>query len=208
MGQQAVVGGAVVVKELDVGLDILHGEGLFVTVTRIDTVEPAPHAVAVGLGGAAAQCHQQYEYAQQLFHSAKIRISEDNTKQKTIICFYCRAKVSSFSIFAAPKFDYSEIIRKFAARNNIKIMTAIELRAELFREMSPLLDNESAMTKMLAFVKSLVPAKKRVKRMTANERLDAALSKFSGDFGGNKDAMEIAQELRQGADMVREVETW
>ncbi len=42
----------------------------------------------------------------------------------------------------------------------IKIMTAIELRAELFREMSPLLDNESAMTKMLAFVKSLVPAKK------------------------------------------------
>ena len=39
-------------------------------------------------------------------------------------------------------------------------MTAIELRAELFREMSPLLDNESAMTKMLAFVKSLVPAKK------------------------------------------------
>ena len=36
-------------------------------------------------------------------------------------------------------------------------MTAIELRAELFREMSPLLDNESAMTKMLAFVKSLVP---------------------------------------------------
>ena len=79
-------------------------------------------------------------------------------------------------------------------------MTAIELRAELFREMSPLLDNESAMTKMLAFVRSLVPAKKRVKRMTANERLDAALSKFSGDFGGNKDAMEIAQELRQGAE--------
>ena len=40
-------------------------------------------------------------------------------------------------------------------------MTAIELRAELFREINPLLDNESAMTKMLAFVKSLVPAKKR-----------------------------------------------
>jgi len=87
-------------------------------------------------------------------------------------------------------------------------MTAIELRAELFREMSPLLDNESAMTKMLAFVKSLVPAKKGIKRITSNEKLDAALAKFSGDFGGNKDAMEIAQELRQGADMVREVETW
>ena len=97
----------------------------------------------------------------------------------------------------------------FAPENKkITIMTAIELRAELFREMSPLLDNESAMTKMLAFVKSLVPAKKGTKRITSNERLDAALAKFSGDFGGNKDAMEIAQELRQGADMVREVETW
>ena len=103
----------------------------------------------------------------------------------------------------------SNYFRNFAAENKkITIMTAIELRAELFREMSPLLDNESAMTKMLAFVKSLVPAKKGIKRITANERLDAALAKFSGDFGGNKDAMEIAQELRQGADMVREVETW
>ena len=85
----------------------------------------------------------------------------------------------------------------FAPENKkITIMTAIELRAELFREMSPLLDNESAMTKMLAFVKSLVPAQKGTKRITSNERLDAALAKFSGDFGGNKDAMEIAQELR------------
>ena len=30
-------------------------------------------------------------------------------------------------------------------------MTAIELRAELFREMSPLLDSEAAMTKVIAF---------------------------------------------------------
>ena len=106
-------------------------------------------------------------------------------------------------------FVYSKNLCNFAAENKkITIMTAIELRAELFREMNPLLDNESAMTKMLAFVKSLVPAKKGIKRITSNERLDAALAKFSGDFGGNKDAMEIAQELRQGADMVREVETW
>ena len=39
-------------------------------------------------------------------------------------------------------------------------MTAIQLRAELFREMSPLLDNESAMTKVIAFVKSIVVAQK------------------------------------------------
>ena len=35
-------------------------------------------------------------------------------------------------------------------------MTAVQLRAELFREMSPLLDNETAMMKMIAFLKKLV----------------------------------------------------
>ena len=41
-----------------------------------------------------------------------------------------------------------------------------------------------------------------------NARLDEALAKFSGDFGGSADAMTIAEELRQGAEMVKEVETW
>ena len=35
-------------------------------------------------------------------------------------------------------------------------MTAVQLRAELFREMSPLLDNETAMMKMIAYLKKLV----------------------------------------------------
>ena len=33
-----------------------------------------------------------------------------------------------------------------------------------------------------------------------NARLDEALAKFSGDFGGSADAMTVAEELRQGAD--------
>ncbi len=37
-------------------------------------------------------------------------------------------------------------------------MTAMQLRAELFREMNPLLDNETAMMKVLAFLKGLVVA--------------------------------------------------
>ena len=41
-----------------------------------------------------------------------------------------------------------------------------------------------------------------------NEMLDAALAEFSGDFGGSRDAREVARELRQGAEMVRDVETW
>ena len=36
-------------------------------------------------------------------------------------------------------------------------MTAIQLRAELFREISPLLDSETAMTRILTFVRSLSP---------------------------------------------------
>ncbi|MBO7476344.1 MAG: hypothetical protein J6U04_00250 [Salinivirgaceae bacterium] len=37
-------------------------------------------------------------------------------------------------------------------------MTAVQLRAELFREISPLLDNETAMMRVLSFVKTLSPA--------------------------------------------------
>lgn len=47
------------------------------------------------------------------------------------------------------------------ANKNIKYkgMTAIQLRAELFREMSPLLDNETAMEKILTYVRTLLPSK-------------------------------------------------
>jgi len=69
-------------------------------------------------------------------------------------------------------------------------MTAIELRAELFREMSPLLDNESAMTKMLAFVKSLVPAKK------AKTESDWA-NRFVGAWKDNRSAEEIISDIRE-----------
>jgi hypothetical protein len=41
-----------------------------------------------------------------------------------------------------------------------------------------------------------------------NARLDEALKKFSGDFGGTADAMTVAKELRQSAEMVKDVETW
>ena len=44
--------------------------------------------------------------------------------------------------------------------------------------------------------------------ITANEKLDAALAKFHKDWGGEGSAMEIAQQIRQGADMVRVVPAW
>ena len=102
-----------------------------------------------------------------------------------------KISVVYFSFFAAPKYDYSEIICIFAPENKkITIMTAIELRAELFREMSPLLDNESAMTKMLAFVKSLVPAKK------AKTESDWA-NRFAGAWKDSRSAEEIISDIRE-----------
>ena len=38
--------------------------------------------------------------------------------------------------------------------------------------------------------------------------LDDALSKFHVDWGGEKEPMEIAEELRQGAELIRDVESW
>ena len=104
-----------------------------------------------------------------------------------------KISVVYFSFFAAPKYDYSEIICIFAPENKkitIMTMTAIELRAELLREMSPLLDNESAMTKMLAFVKSLVPAKK-----TKTEAEWA--NRFVGAWKDSRSAEEIISDIRE-----------
>ena len=71
----------------------------------------------------------------------------------------------------------------FAAENKkITIMTAIELNAELYRAMGEIADNKSL--------------------------LDAALAKFHKDWGGEGSAMEIAEELRNGRDNSRTVETW
>ena len=54
----------------------------------------------------------------------------------------------------------------------------------------------------------LIMPKKTVSSVDDNARLDEALAKFSGDFGGSADAMAVAEELRQGAEMVRDIETW
>jgi hypothetical protein len=41
-----------------------------------------------------------------------------------------------------------------------------------------------------------------------NELLDAFLANISGDWGGDGSPTDIACDLRQGAEAVREVETW
>ena len=68
-------------------------------------------------------------------------------------------------------------------------MTAIQLRAELFREMNPLLDSESALEKMLAFVKSLKPAKKTKAEAGWADR-------FVGAWKDDRSAEEIINDIR------------
>ena len=42
-----------------------------------------------------------------------------------------------------------------------EVMTTVQLREELFREMSPLLDSETALEKVIAFVKTLGKAQQK-----------------------------------------------
>ena len=71
-------------------------------------------------------------------------------------------------------------------------MTAIQLRAELFREMNPLLDNTAAMKKMLAFVKTIAPEKK-AKTKTATV---GWADQFVGVWKDDRTADEIVSDIR------------
>ena len=66
-------------------------------------------------------------------------------------------------------------------------MTAIQLRTELFREMSPLLDNEPAMEKMLTFIRTLKPTK------TAKSEVGWA-DRFAGAWKDDRTADEIISD--------------
>lgn len=55
MGQQTVIISAVVIKETDVVLNLLYGEGLVSAIPLVKTIEAGTHAVTVGFSGAAAE---------------------------------------------------------------------------------------------------------------------------------------------------------
>lgn len=62
-------------------------------------------------------------------------------------------------------------------------MTTTQLRAELFREMNPLLDSEKAMKEILTFVRSLIPAKKNEKAPPKSYKvmpLSSEIKKWNG----------------------------
>ena len=88
-------------------------------------------------------------------------------------------------------------------------MTTMQVNAELYRAMGEIADDKVLMEKVLAFVKSLIPSKQNKSRKNdKDEKLDAALAKFSSDWGGNGTPQEIAEELRRGVVNNRTIEEW
>ena len=55
--------------------------------------------------------------------------------------------------------DYSENIRIFAARKNIKIMTAIQMNAEILRNMSIIAEDENLLKRAAKYLRKLVSEK-------------------------------------------------
>ena len=87
-------------------------------------------------------------------------------------------------------------------------MTTMQVNAELYRAMGEIADDKVLMEKVLAFVKSLIQKQKKARKNDDDKRLDAALAKFSSDWGGDGTPQEIAENLRQGIVNSRTVEEW
>lgn len=84
-----------------------------------------------------------------------------------------------------------------------KVMTTIQLRAELFQEMSPLLDNETAMTRLLAFMRELQKNSAKSEQMATKKSLRegwAAAAQKAHDEGQDKLIMDdvFADEAMEG----------
>lgn len=80
-------------------------------------------------------------------------------------------------------------------------MTAVQLRAELFREMNPLLDSETAMMRVLTFVRSLSPAKKSEVQATTEKPykmipVSPEIKKWSGCASFTEDEIENDPRLK------------
>ena len=72
--------------------------------------------------------------------------------------------------------------RIFAASNkSVKIMTALQLNAELYRAMGEIADNEKLLAKVLAYVKGLVTTQQKGANATARNGWAAAAKQAHAD---------------------------
>ncbi|MBE6270278.1 MAG: hypothetical protein E7101_04935 [Prevotella ruminicola] len=80
-------------------------------------------------------------------------------------------------------------------------MSAIQLRAELFREMNPMLENEAMLSKMLAFVKSLfaeqqAKTNEKEKKTYRVIEVDPEIKKWSGCTSFSADELNNNHRLK------------
>ena len=79
-------------------------------------------------------------------------------------------------------------------------MTAVQLRAELFREMNPLLDSEVALAKVLAFVRNLTPVKKEMEQTASKSYkvmpVSPTVKKWSGSVTFTDEEIESDPRLK------------
>lgn len=73
-------------------------------------------------------------------------------------------------------------------------MTSTEIRTELLREMSPLLESKSAMLKILDFVRGLLTAKE----VDKEESPSNWASRYAGAWKDSRSAEEIINDIREG----------
>jgi len=76
----------------------------------------------------------------------------------------------------------------------VRIMTAIQLRAELFREMNPLLDSEVAMMRVITFVKGLVKAQQLETGVAARDGWASAAKQAHADGEDKLMAVDVFEE--------------
>ncbi|MBR0036726.1 MAG: hypothetical protein IJP70_03695 [Bacteroidales bacterium] len=75
----------------------------------------------------------------------------------------------------------------------------MQLRAELFRELNPMLDSDEMLRKMIAYVRSLFAAQQQEQQSAQKARQAIEAMRLQSEQNGNADMTldEINEEIRQ-----------
>lgn len=78
-------------------------------------------------------------------------------------------------------------------------METMQLRAELFRELNPMLDSDEMLRKMIAYVRSLFAAQQQEQQSAQKARQAIEAMRLQSEQNGNADMTldDINEEIRQ-----------
>lgn len=144
-------------------------------------------------------------------HAAKISNLFETSKKNVDYFSFCGQSACRMTVARIVFYVYIPFIRELFVSlqqiiKQVKIMTAIQLRAELFREMNPLLDSEAALEKMLAFVRTLVAAKKDKTDDTKTARQQAYVKEtLTRALNEVKEAQREGRKLQTVDEFIKEL---